>query len=645
MIRRRFKKIMKGLLLLLLLTGCVSQPTPVPPTLPAANTPVAAPTTAPAPTVSTPLAPTPTSTQSTPAEPTSAPLDLPPVAAGLQGLDIDAFFAESYKALLLRTPQYVTELGVSADFGVGNDRLNDMSDAYIRETQGLETALLALLKTYDRAALTPEQQLSYDIYLWYLEDTVRGHEFLYDDYIVRPGVIGYPGSLEHFFTQIHPVTSRKDAEDYITRLGQVKLQMEQVVDDLDRRAQAGVMLPRFINQWMASNILEMSKTAPTDTPFYASFAEKLAAVEALGASDRQDLLKAAESAIQDSVLPGYAALADCLEAQQKTATDEIGASKFPNGREYYAYILQHYTTTDLTTDEIHELGLQEVARIRAEMQMRFDDLGYPAEASLPALYNRVIKESGILYGADIQPAYEALIEAAERDSAAAFDLRPQARVIVVGGESGGYYSGPAVDGSRPGAFYAATTGADYPYKMPSLAYHESVPGHHYQIALAQELDLPLFRTDIGFIGHIEGWALYAEWLAYDLGWYEGNVYSDLGRLQYEMFRAVRLVVDTGVHAKGWTYDEAATYMVDNIGYPRGVAEGELWRYITWPGQATAYKIGMIKLLELRQKAQDALGDQFDLKAFHNVVIGNGGVPLAILEQLVDDTIARTLQEK
>ncbi|HNT73578.1 MAG TPA: DUF885 family protein [Anaerolineae bacterium] len=639
MTRRKFKEMMCGWLLLLLLAGCLNQPTSAPSTLPATATLAAIPTPVTAPTqpASPTAAPSPTPSATPEAPPIT--IELSPLAAPLQGLDIDAFFAESYQALLLRTPQYVTELGLSTDFGVGNDRLNDMSDAYTRETQGLETAILVLLKTYDRAALTPEQQLSYDIYLWYLEDTVRGHEFLYDDYIVRPGVIGYPGSLEHFLTQIHPVTSRQDTEDYITRLGQVQTQMEQVVDDLDRRAQASVRLPRFINQWMASNLREMSKTAPTDTPFYASFAEKLATVDVLGASDRQDLLKAAESAIQDSVLPGYAALADCLEAQQASATDEIGASKFPNGREYYTYILQHYTTTDLTADEIHELGLQEVARIRAEMQTRFDDLGYPAEASLPALYNRVIKESGILYGADIQPAYEALIEAAERDSAAAFDLRPQARVIVVGGESGGYYSGPAVDGSRPGAFYAATTGADYPYKMPSLAYHESVPGHHYQIALAQELDLPLFRTDIGFIGHIEGWALYAERLAYDLGWYEGNVYGDLGRLQYEMFRAVRLVVDTGVHAKGWTYDEAATYMVDNIGYPRGAAEGELWRYITWPGQATAYKIGMIKLLELRQKAQDALGDQFDLKAFHNVVIGNGGVPLTILERLVNDTIA------
>lgn len=634
MIGKYFKTILCGLLFSLLLAGCVNQPTAV--STPSLDVTVAASAT-----------PAPTAASATPAsvaQPETPPLtvEVPPIAAGLQGLEIDAFFEESYKALLLRNPQYVTELALSAPFGVGNDRLNDMSDAYMRETQTLEVAILALLQTYDRAALTPEQQLSYDIYRWYLADVVRGHEFVYNDYLIRPGVIGYPGSLQHFLTQIHPVTNRQDAEDYITRLQQVQTQMAQVVDGLERREQAGVMLPRFMNRWIAGNIREMAQMSPTATPFYTSFAEKLAAVDSLSATDRQELLAAAETAIQDAVLPGYAALAACLEAQQKIATDDIGAARFPNGDEYYAYILRHYTSTDLSAAEIHEIGLQEVARIRAEMQTRFDALGYPANATVPALYNRVVQDSGVLYGADIQPAYEALIAAAERDAAAAFDLRPQAEVVVMGGPTGGYYVGPAIDGSRPGAFYAATTGADYPYKMPSLAYHESVPGHHYQIAIAQELDLPLFRTDVGFLGYIEGWALYAEWLAYDLGWYEGNLHGDLGRLQYDMFRAVRLVVDTGVHAQGWTYDQAVAYMVDNIGYPRNAVEGELWRYITWPGQATAYKIGMIKVMELRQRAETALGDRFDLKAFHNVVLGNGSVPLEILEQLVDAYIAQSM---
>ncbi|MBN2007040.1 MAG: DUF885 family protein [Anaerolineae bacterium] len=625
-------------LVLMMLTACRG---PAAPLSPPAVTSTALPVTSPPSTAM----PVPASSTATPEPatatlaPTPTAMTVPPIAEGLQGLPIDAFFEASYERILSRSPQYVTELGLSEPFGIGNDRLNDMSDAYLRETQVLETAILELLRTYDRAALTPGQQLSYDIYLWYLEDRVRGHEFLYDDYIVRPGVIGYPDSLVHFFTQIHPVTNKKDAEDYVTRLSQVQTQMAQVVDGLERREKMGVMLPRFINRWIASGARSMAQSAATTTPFYTTFAEKLAGLDSVGEDDRQALLEAARGAIQDSVSPGYAALADCLEKQQAVATDEIGASKFPNGREFYAYILQHFNNTDMTADEIHELGLQEVARIEAEMRVRFEALGYPAGADLPGLFNRLVKDGGVLYGADIQAGFEAIIVAAERDSVAAFDLRPRANVIVVGGDSGGYYVAPAVDGSRPGAFYAATTGSAAKFRMRSLAYHESVPGHHYQIALAQELDLPRFRTDVGFIGHIEGWALYAEWLAWDLGWYADDPYGDLGRLQYEMYRAVRLVVDTGMHAKGWTYDEAVDYMMKYTGFSRGATEGEIWRYITWPGQATAYKIGMIKILELRQKAEEALGDDFDLKSFHNVVIGNGGVPLEILERLVDGYIA------
>ncbi len=632
-----------SILVLLTVVGCRGPALAPPPLTPTAASVTATVFTTTPQSTSEPVPPTATSepvpptATSEPVPPTAA---VPPVAEGLPGLPIDVFFDESYKRILLRSPQYVTELGLSEPFGSGNDRLNDMSDAYFRETQELETAILELLRTYDRATLTPEQQLSYDIYLWYLEDQVRGHEFFYDDYLIRPGVIGYPGSLVHFFTQIHPVTDKKAAEDYITRLSQVQTQMAQVVDGLARREQMGVLLPRFINQWIARGAREMAQSAATDTPFYATFAEKLAALDSVGAADKQALLEAASAAIQDSVLPGYAALADCLEKQQAVATDEVGVSKFPNGREFYAYTLYHFTNTALSADEIHELGLQEVARIEAEMRTRFEALGYSAGADLPSLFGRLAQDGGVLYGEDIQAGFEDIIVAAERDSAVAFDRRPQAKVIVVGGPSGGYYVAPAVDGSRPGAFYAATTGAEAKFRMPSLAYHESVPGHHYQIALAQESDLPLFRTDVGFLGHIEGWALYAEWLAWDLGWYADAPYGDLGRLQYEMFRAVRLVVDTGMHVKGWTYDEAVDYMVKYTGFSRGAAESEIWRYITWPGQATAYKVGMIKILELRQKAEDALGEDFDLKAFHNVVIGNGGVPLEILEQLVDEYIAQ-----
>ncbi|MFN2110249.1 MAG: DUF885 domain-containing protein, partial [Anaerolineae bacterium] len=290
-------------------------------------------------------------------------------------------------------------------------------------------------------------------------------------------------------------------------------------------------------------------------------------------------------------------------------------------------------------DEIHELGKRDLTRIQAEMHVLFDQLGYPEDESLPNLYNRVAKDSGYLQDEAILREYESIIEAAKEAIVPAFDLQPKADVIVIGVPNGGYYVHPAMDGSRPGAFYASNTGSEPRFGMPTLAYHESIPGHHQQIAIAQELPLPLFRRDMGFTGYTEGWALYAERLAWELGFYEDDPYGDLGRLQGEAFRAARLVVDTGVHIKGWTFDQAVDYMIENTGLTRDFVEQQIWRYITWPGQATAYKIGMIEILEQRQRAMDALGDDFDLKAFHNVVIGNGSVPLELLKGLVDSYIA------
>ena len=254
-----------------------------------------------------------TFTVEVPDELTATPVDVPPVAEGLQGLDIDAFFEASYTRLVLRCPQCVTALGKSQALGMRDDQLNDMSDAFIRETQALEKAILALLKTYDRDALTPEQRLSYDVYAWYLEDQIRGHAFMYYDYLIRPGVIGYQDDLVQCFTDIHPVTNRQNAEDYVTRLSLVEVQMKQVVDGLERREKEGVMLPRFVLQWMEYSIRSMADSEADATPFYTEFEEKLEALDTIAEADKQDLLQAAEKAIKSSVLPGFDALTDLVE--------------------------------------------------------------------------------------------------------------------------------------------------------------------------------------------------------------------------------------------------------------------------------------------------------------------------------------------
>jgi len=611
----------------LMLTGCQKAevtagiPTPSPTVPVETNTPI-------------PIAPlSPTSTT------TSAPLELPAVAEGLEGLDIDAFFEASYLRIGKRCPECLTTLGLSAAFGMRDDHLNDMSDAFIRETQALEHAILQLLETYNRDALTPEQRLSYDVYAWYLQDQIRGHEFMYYDYIIRPGVIGYQDNLVQLFTDLHPVGNKQNAEDYVARLWQVETQMQQVVDGLRRRDEIGVRLPRGVLQWVGQNLRRMADSAARMTPFYSAFEGKLQALNNVSAADKEALLQAALEAVEGSVLPGFDALADFVEQQQQRATDDLGVARFPDGEAYYAYLLHHYTTTALTAGEIHDLGQQELVRIQAEMRAVFEELGYPSSGSLPDLYRRVANDSGFLEGDAILREYEALIAAAAKDIAPAFDLQPQAAVVVIGVPSGGYYIAPAVDGSRPGAFYASNTGSEPVFAMATLAYHEAIPGHHQQIAIAQELPLPFFRKDMSFLGYTEGWALYAERLAWELGFYEDDPYGNLGRLQAEAFRAARLVIDTGIHVKGWTYTEAVDYMLQNTGMSRGAVESQVWRYITWPGQATAYKTGMLEILNQRQRAMDALGDDFDLRAFHNTILRNGSVPLEILDQIVQEALS------
>ena len=560
----------------------------------------------------------------------------------LEGLPLDEFFEESYKVLLLRNPELLTELGIAEDYGLRNDRLNNISDSYIRETHELQKSILELLMTYDRNALTPEQKISYDVYEWFLDDLVRQQEFMYYDYPVTHLLDGYHNSLYHFFTEIHPVDSKQNAEDYISRLSQVDTQTEQLLEGLKLREKAGIVPPRYMVEQALGGVRQMASGTAYFHPLYRTFEEKVRALD-LTSEEKEALLKACEQAIDESVLPPLQKLGDYLEYLylDSAAPSDIGAWQYTKGDEYYAYVLRYYTTTELTPDEIHETGLQEIERIHAEMRQIFDELGYPEDESISELYARVARDGGYVSGDMVLRTYETLIEDAEQNLDEAFDLLPRAEVVVIGGFVGGFYVPASLDGSRPGAFYADVSGARLPrYGMPSLVYHETVPGHHLQIAIAQELDLPLFRNLVDFTGYVEGWALYAEQLAWELGWYDSDPYGNLGRLQYEALRAARLVADTGINAKHWTYDEALTYMRENVGFDPSVLNlrYEVDRYIGWPGHATAYKIGMMKILELRRKAMDELGDQFDLKEFHRVILGNGAVPLEILEKIVQDYI-------
>jgi uncharacterized protein (DUF885 family) len=566
-----------------------------------------------------------------------------PLAARLEGLPLDEFFEVSWRELSLRDPENVLADGLASAYGIQDAELTDISDAYIQETYRMVATVLAMLRSYNRAELTPAEQISYDVYQWYLDDQMRSQEFMYYDY---PATY-FPVTAEHlelihFFTDLHPLATKQDAENYITRLEQVDVKFKQLIDGLERREKAGIIPPKFALQWGLPDVDNLANASPTHTPFYQTFRDKVSALQDISEGEKQALLASAATAIQESVLPAYRALADYLKHLESVAPTKDGVWQFDHGDAYYQYLLRHYTTTDLTADEIHQLGLKELDRIHAEMRVIFDQLGYPQDEGLPALFDRVAWDSGTVPAREVLATYERLIAEADQNLDQAFDIRPQAKVVVVSSPIKGMYVSASLDGSRPGAFHAGPgTASEESYAMPTLAYHEAIPGHHFQIALAQESDLPSFRNAVGFTGYAEGWALYAEQLASELGWYEGDPYGNLGRLQAEAYRATRLVVDTGLHAKRWTFDEAVRFFVENTGYESGDSvepAQEIARYIVWPGQATAYKVGMLKILELRQRAMEQLDDRFDLRDFHRVVLSNGSMPLDVLERVVQDYV-------
>jgi uncharacterized protein (DUF885 family) len=567
------------------------------------------------------------------------------LAAQPEGLDFDEFLEVSFRELMLREdPEGVIFYGLAEEYGLEEVTLTNVSDAYLEETYQMYGTVLEMLREYNRDELSPDQQISYDVYEWYLNDKVQQGAFQYYTFPANFSENSVNYWTLAFFTDIHPFATRQDAEDYVTRLYLVGPKFEQLIESLQTREEMGVILPQSILGWTLSDIGTIAHIIPRRNPYYLDFAGKLDTLEDLSEDEKTTLLEAALTAVEESVDPAYDALDEYLQHLESVAPSEDGLWQFPGGAEYYAYTLRSHTTTNLAAEEIHALGLQELDRIHAEMRAIFDELGYPKDESIVELYQRVARDGGTVPGDKVVATYESIIEEAEQNLAGVIDIAPSRDVVVIGGPDGNYYMVGPLDGSRPPAFYVYVDGPA-PYSiMPTLAYHEAVPGHHIQLALAQEMDLPTFRRYVYFNGYVEGWALYAERLAADLGWYEDDPYSDLGRLRYEARRAARLVVDTGIHAMGWSLDEAIEFMAENMGADSRYLNREVGRYIVYPAQATSYMVGMLEILELRQRAMDQLGDEFDMAEFHRVVLSCGSVPLEILERIVDDYIAETLSQ-
>jgi uncharacterized protein (DUF885 family) len=490
---------------------------------------------------------------------------------------------------------------------------------------------------------------------YFLAMQAEGEPFAHHNYPLNQ-LFGIQNEFPTFMATQHPVASVGEAEDYIARLNKAPAMVDQVMEGLLARERENIIPPTFVVEKVLKEMRAFVAAEPTKNILYTSLAEKfdLAGESAVNTSQRKALLRKTETAIRDEVYPAYGKFIAYYEKLLPKTTGNNGVWALPNGKAFYAYAVKMHTTTNMTPEQVHQLGLSEVARIESEMDAILRGEGLTL-GSVGARVQGISKRPDQLYPdtdagrAQIITDFQRIIDDIDQNLTPYFNVRPKMGVKVErvpafreATAPGAYYNGPAFDGSRPGIFYInlRNTAEVAKFGMRTLAYHEAIPGHHFQIAIQQELTgVPIFRKVLPFTAYAEGWALYSERLAWEAGFQKAPL-DNLGRLQAEMFRAVRLVVDTGLHEKRWTREQAIAYMLEKTGMPETDVVAEIERYLVMPGQALAYKVGMNKILELRDYAKTELGPKFDLKAFHDVVLTGGSMPMALLEQRVKQWVAK-----
>ncbi|MCG7566271.1 DUF885 domain-containing protein [Pseudoalteromonas sp. CnMc7-15] len=562
----------------------------------------------------------------------------------------NAFFEEVFNRNVMRSPVYQTYMGIKKDY----DKWDDESEARAKEDLALAKKDLATLATIDRAKLDANTQISYDLMQQNLEQSIADYQWRYHNYPVNQ-MFGTHSMVAAFLINQHQISSVEDAKAYIARLNGVPKLFTQLQTNLQTRAEKGIIAPKFVFPHVIEASQNIIKGAPfggdKDSTLLADFKRKVDKLD-IDNGDKSALIAEATEALQVSVKPAYNGLISYLQQLEKRADNRDGAWKFPDGKAFYNTMLERTTTTDLSAEQIHAIGLAEVQRIHDEMRAIKEKVGF--EGDLKA-FMEFMKTDEQFYYPDTEAGREAYLNEAIRvidDMKGRLDelflVKPEAglkvkRVEAFREKSAGkaFYQQPAPDGSRPGVYYANLYDMEAmpTYQLEALAYHEGIPGHHMQIAIAQELEgVPNFRKYGRFTAYTEGWGLYSELLPKEMGLYQ-DPYSDFGRLAMELWRACRLVVDTGIHAKRWTRQQGIDYYVNNTPNATSDAVKMVERHIVMPSQATAYKIGMLKIVELREQAKKALGDKFDIREYHNIVLKNGPVPLNLLEEMVADWVA------
>jgi uncharacterized protein (DUF885 family) len=574
-----------------------------------------------------------------------APIAAQPAAATRSTQGIDAFFSDFTTEWVRSDPDLARRTRFFS--GAEQDRLERQLTPRTpaqREAR-IQRARRGLgeLQRFDRASLSQVQRVSADLMRWQLQTIVDEEPFL-DRSFPLEQLGGANVGLVNGLVVVHPFVTERDAENYVAAMGQVATRLREASAEARELAMKGIVPPRFILRATIEQMQRFTSSAAEQNPFVTTLAQKMPAM--VPAAKRQQLLSQAQQIVEAQIYPAWREAIALLETQMPRATDDAGLWRFPNGAAAYAYYLRRYTTTAMTPDEVHELGLRQVAMIEQQMDQILrrlgrtegsvkermaklpDDLRYPDPAS---------EESR----AQIMRDIEATMRDAEERAKLLFDTTPKTPVVAQPyprfreANAPASYSSPPADGSRPGIFqYPLRVEAMTTFELRTTVYHEAVPGHHFQIALQLEnKELPRFRQQSTFGGISalsEGWALYAEHLAAEAGWYESDLEGLLGQLAAQDFRARRLVVDTGLHAKRWTRQQAIDY---------GIEASEVERYVVNPGQAASYMIGQLKILELRERARRALGDRFSVKDFHTMVLTTGTVPLEILERQTDGFIA------
>ena len=571
---------------------------------------------------------------------------------------INGWFDERFDELLAFSPMMQTSLGMKTDY----DLIDDMSvEAMEAQRAWWQSTLAEMEANFDYDELTEEAQVSYDMWKFRAEQAQNAAAFQDRQFILHQMGTEHSG-LPTFLMNQHTVENEAEMQAYITRIGGIGTAMDQLLVRAQANAEAGTRPPRFAYDAVIDESQKLTTGAPFDdgepSALWTATEERLASLvesDAITQERADELREEARTALTEQLAPAYARVVEWYTADRENADAEArGVAAMDGGEDFYNYSLNVMTTTDMTADEIHQIGLDEVARIRGEMEAIKEQVGF--DGDLQAFFT-FVREDDQFFFPDNDAGAQMYIDAAQGHldyintrlpdffgtlPAAPLEVRRVEPFREQDGSAQHYQTG-SVDGSRPGIYYAHLSDMRA-MPIPPLeviAYHEGNPGHHMQLSIAQELTgIPKFRSQGYYLSAFgEGWALYSELLAKEMGAYE-DPYSDFGRLTTEMWRAIRLVVDTGIHSKGWTEQQAVDYFQENSPIPETTSRTEVQRYFVMPGQATSYKIGMIKIQELRARAEEALGDDFDIRGFHDTVLGGGSMPLSILEARIDSWIAR-----